>query len=95
MIHDISSLIYRDVCLSTRLHFVDNWLDSSINVYFIIIEEKWVLGVVSPLFFFGIPSSLLIMIDIIEESRLEVPPCLFVPHWVGESTDLSETQDLL
>ena len=81
MVQNISSLVYRNF-FTQRLNFLNVGHDTSIQVKFIVVKEKWVLSFVSkPLSLWIIPP-LQVVVLIVKVCWFEVVTSLFLPHWM-------------
>ena len=79
MVQNISSLIHRNF-FAKRLNFLDVGHDTSIQVKFVVVKEKWVLSFVSKPLGLWIVPPLQVVILIVKVCWFEVVASLFVPH---------------
>lgn len=90
MIKNIGSLVHWHLCFTSTHNFVNIYLDSTIQVDSIVVEEKWVLSIISMLGSLDVPSSFTVDVRVVKPSWLEVMSSASVPHWVREHTELLE-----
>jgi len=82
MIHDKCPFNNWDICLTSSLNLVHIWLDSTIDINTVVVEEKWVLSVVSKILDFRIVSPFMLSIDVVKVSWFKIFLGLFLPHRV-------------